>query len=119
MRNASGTPDLGEGRKYFDLIEVDGREDSNVTVHARRGASIAGRVSYADGDPAVNVNVSLMRRSADGRVQKYLTGANIASLAGLRTDDRGMFRLTGLPPGEYLIGVNESVNHGAEGAEGQ
>lgn len=117
LRTASSAPDLGEGRKYFDLVEVDGKEDVNVTVHARRGASIAGRVSYADGDPAVNVNVSLMRRSADGRVQKYLTGATIASLAGLRTDDRGMFRLTGLPPGEYIIGVNESVNHGGEGTD--
>ena len=58
-----------------------------------------------------------MRRSTDGRVRKYLTGANAAALAGLRTDDRGIFRLTGLPPGEYLIAVNESVNHGAEGAD--
>lgn len=116
MRAASGMPELGEGRKYFDMVEVDGKQNLTVTVHARRGASIAGRVSYADGDPAVNVTLSLMRRGADGRVQKYLTGASIVSLSGLRTDDRGMFRITGLPPGEYLVGVNESVNHGAEGA---
>ena len=116
LRASSVTPDLGEGRKFFDLVEVDGRADLTVTVHARRGASISGRVSYADGDPAVNVTVSLMRRGADGRVQKYLTGATIVSLSGLRTDDRGMFRLTGLPPGEYLIGVNETVNHGEDGA---
>jgi hypothetical protein len=117
MRGASsGMPDLGEGRKYFDRIEVDGRADVSVTVHARRGASISGRVSYADGDPAVNVGVTLMRRGPDGRPQKYLTGATMAALAGLRTDDRGAFRLTGLPPGEYLIGVSEAVNHGADAA---
>jgi hypothetical protein len=115
MRASGGTPDLGEGRKFFDRVEVDGRADVTVTVHARRGAAIAGRVSYADGDPAVNVHLTLMRRSADGRVQKYLAGATIPSLSGLRTDDRGMFRLMGLPPGEYLVGVSESVNHGAEG----
>jgi hypothetical protein len=115
MRAAPGMPDLGEGRKFFDLVEVDGKEDVTVTVHARRGATIAGRVSYADGDPAVNVNISLMRRSTDGRVQKYLAAANAAALAGLRTDDRGMFRLTGLPPGEYLLGVSEAVNHGPAG----
>ncbi|MBV9923944.1 MAG: hypothetical protein JOZ96_02815 [Acidobacteria bacterium] len=113
MRTASGMPDLGEARKFFDLVEVDGKQDLNITVHARRGAAISGRVSYADGDPAVNVSVSLMRRSADGRVRQYLTGATAAALAGLRTDDRGMFRLTGLPPGEYLVGVSESVNHGS------
>lgn len=115
MRAASGMPYLGEGRRFFDLVEVDGKEDVTVTVHARRGASIAGRVSYADGDPAVNVNVSLMRRSADGRVRKYMVGANAAALSGLRTDDRGMFRLMGLPPGEYLVGVSEPVNHGPVG----
>jgi hypothetical protein len=115
MHTAGGAPRLGEGRKYFDRVEVDGRADVNVTVHARRGGSISGRLSYADGDPAVNVSVTLMRRSTDGRVKKYLTGASMASFAGMRTDDRGMFRLMGLPPGEYLIGVNETVNHGGEG----
>ena len=115
MRNSPGKPRLGEGRRFFDVVEVDGKQDVSVTVHARRGAAIAGRVSHADGDPAVNVQLSLMRRAADGRVQKYLTGASIVSLSGLRTDDRGMFRLTGLPPGEYVLGVSESVNHGAAG----
>ncbi|HEX8338268.1 MAG TPA: carboxypeptidase-like regulatory domain-containing protein [Pyrinomonadaceae bacterium] len=113
LRAAQRAPDLGEGRKYFDRVEVDGKQDATVTVRARRGGSIAGRVSYADGDPAVNVHVSLMRRAPDGRLQKYLTGANAVSISGLRTDDRGMFRLTGLPPGEYVVAVSESVNHGA------
>ena len=113
MRASPGKPPLGEARRFFDVVEVDGKQDMSVTVHARRGAAIAGRVSYADGDPAVNVQLSLLRRGTDGRVQKYLTGAGIVSLSGLRTDDRGMFRLTGLPPGEYVIGVSEAVNHGA------
>ncbi|MBV9924453.1 MAG: carboxypeptidase regulatory-like domain-containing protein [Acidobacteria bacterium] len=120
MRTAgpAGMPDLGEGRKYFDRVEVDGKQDANVTVHARRGATIAGRVSYADGDAAVNVSISPMRRGADGRLQKYLTGGSMAALAGLRTDDRGMFRLMGLPPGEYVIGVSEAVSHGADAGAG-
>jgi hypothetical protein len=110
-----GIPDIGEGRAFFDVVEVNGKEDVDVTVHARRGATIAGRVTYADGDPAVNVTVNLMRRDGGGRLQKVLTGANIVSLSGLRTDDRGMFRLTGLPPGEYIVCVYESVTHGPGG----
>src|SRR5829696_3593627 len=52
-----GMPDLGEGRAFFDYVEVDGKEDVSVVVRARRGATLSGRVTYADGDPAVNVSV--------------------------------------------------------------
>jgi hypothetical protein len=117
MRAGAGVPDLGEARKYFDRVEVDGKQDASVTVHARRGASISGRASYADGDPAVNVTVSLMRRGPGGRLQKYLTGGNLVALAGLRTDDRGMFRMAGLPPGEYVVAVSEAANHGGSDAD--
>lgn len=116
LRAGPSSPELGEGRRFFDRVEVDGKQDVTVTVHARRGASISGRVSHADGDPAVNVNVTLLRRGADGRLLKVLTGGGVATISGLRTDDRGMFRLTGLPPGEYVVGVSESVNHGAPDA---
>lgn len=116
---ASRPPDLGEGRRFFDLIEVDGKQDLSITVHARHGAAISGRVLYADGDPAVNVTISLLRRDADGRVQRYLSGTNLVALSGLRTDDRGMFRLTGLPPGEYLIGVSETAEHGSDNHAGR
>ncbi|MDT5293688.1 MAG: hypothetical protein QOJ76_568, partial [Acidobacteriota bacterium] len=56
-----GVPDFGEARKFFDIVEVAGKEDVRVIVHARRGAVLGGKVSYADGDPAVNVTVNLMR----------------------------------------------------------
>ncbi|HEX8560560.1 MAG TPA: carboxypeptidase-like regulatory domain-containing protein, partial [Pyrinomonadaceae bacterium] len=116
LRSArAGMPDLGEGRALFDTVEVDGKRDVTVTVRARRGAAISGRVAYADGEPAVNVSISLMRRGADGRLLKFVTGANIVSLAGLRTDDRGVFRLTGLPPGEYFVAAVEPVEHGTRG----
>ncbi|HKG13218.1 MAG TPA: carboxypeptidase-like regulatory domain-containing protein, partial [Pyrinomonadaceae bacterium] len=113
-----GLPDFTEARKFFDMVEVDGKQDSRVTVRARRGAALSGRVVYADGDPAVNVNVNLMRRGPDGKLEKFLAGINITALAGLKTDDRGVFRMSGLPPGEYVIAVSEQVEHGDKGGEG-
>ena len=114
-----GNPDFTEARKFFDMIEVDGKQDTRVTVRARRGAALGGHVTYADGDPAVNVTVNVMRRGPDGRLDKVLTGINITSIAGLKTDDRGVFRVTGLPPGEYVVAVSESAEHGdSNGASG-
>lgn len=111
-------PDFVEARKFFDAVEVDGKQDSRVTVRVRRGAAFSGRVTYADGDPAVNVTVNLMRRGPDGKLEKFLTGINITSLAGLKTDDRGVFRQSGLPPGEYVIAVSEQAEHGGKSGEG-
>lgn len=113
-----GTPDFTEARKFFEVIEVDGKKDSRVTVRARRGAALSGHVTYADGDPAVNVSVTIMRRSPDGKLEKFLAGINIITLAGLKTDDRGVFRLSGLPPGEYVIAVSEQIEHGDKSGEG-
>jgi hypothetical protein len=106
-------PDFSNAVGFFDTVDVDGKEDRQLTVHARRGATLAGKVAYSDGDPAVNVPVSVMRRDG-GRLTKYMVGVSISALAGQVTDDRGMFRIAGLPPGEYVIGVSEAAVHGNE-----
>jgi hypothetical protein len=111
-----GTPDFTEARKFLDVVDVDGKQDSRVTVRARRGAALGGKVAYADGDPAVNVTVNVMRRGEGGHLEKLLTGINITALSGLRTDDRGVFRISGLPPGEYVVGVSEQADHGGGGS---
>jgi hypothetical protein len=110
--------DFSEARKFFDTVDVDGKQDSRFNVRARRGAALSGRVTYADGDPAVGVTVNLMRRGPDGRLEKFLAGINITTLAGLKTDDRGVFRQSGLPPGEYVLAVSEQADHGDKGGEG-
>jgi hypothetical protein len=114
----SGPPEFTEARKFLDVVDVDGKQDSRMTVRARRGAALGGKVTYADGDPAVNVSVNVMRRDASGHLEKILTGINITALSGLRTDDRGIFRVSGLPPSEYVVSVSEQAEHGDGGGEG-
>lgn len=103
--------DIGTVAKHFDVLEVDGKAPREVKVTARRGAALGGKVTYADGSPAVGVHVHVMRR-AGGRLERVLTGANRPATAGGRTDDRGVFRAAGLPPGEYLVAVSEPAIHG-------
>lgn len=111
LRN-DGFFDAAELGKYFEIFEVDGKADKEVTARARRGAAITGRVTYADGEPAAGTAVHVMRRS-DGQLTRIATGMSRGALSvGVRTDDRGQYRASGLPPGEYVLAVSESAEHG-------
>jgi protocatechuate 3,4-dioxygenase beta subunit len=114
--------DFNAFRTQFETVTVDGRSEARVEVRARRGGSITGRVTYDNGDPAINVRVTLLRRQK-GRVREYMGGVGSESSGTVPTDDRGIYRFAGLPPGEYLVSVAEQIMHGdgstGDGDEGE
>lgn len=103
---SSASRDFAEARKYFDEIVVDGVSDAEVSVKARRGGAISGRVTYEDGAPAISATVALYRRKG-AQFQRVSSSA--------QADDRGVYRFTSLAPGEYCVGVSEPVVHGGDG----
>lgn len=86
------------------LVTVDGVNDMKTEVRAARGAVISGRISYVDGEPATRAQLVLYR-------QKGQSFELFASLSPTFTDDRGVYRIEGLPPGQYVVGAIE--NHSA------
>jgi Carboxypeptidase regulatory-like domain len=74
------------------------RVGDNVTITMIKGGVITGRVTNATGEPLIGVRVNaVMTRGAEG---------NTARRAAARprfTDDRGFYRLYGLPPGTYVV----------------
>ncbi|HYE14774.1 MAG TPA: carboxypeptidase-like regulatory domain-containing protein [Pyrinomonadaceae bacterium] len=108
--NKSRRPDMTQVGDNFETVEIDGKADKEITVRARRGGAIGGRVTYSDGEPAVNIIVHLMRVK-DGRPVPFLNGLGAGAIFGMRTDDRGVYRVSGLPAGEYVVGVAEAVEH--------
>ncbi len=102
-----------EIKKHFEEVVVDGTNEVTVKVRARRGGAISGKVTYADGDAAINVRVSVMRKK-DGRITRFITNLNPSTIFGIQTDDRGMYRIAGLPPGEYIVSASESIYHGGD-----
>ncbi|HEY0006093.1 MAG TPA: carboxypeptidase-like regulatory domain-containing protein [Pyrinomonadaceae bacterium] len=104
--------DFEEIKKQFEEIAVDGINNKEVEVRARRGGAISGRITYEDGDPAVNVRVNIMR-SRNGQPARFLTNISPSALFGMQTDDRGMYRIAGLPPGEYTVSASENIEHGS------
>ncbi len=79
---------------------LDVKADSKLpglTLKLTPSSSIAGRVTDSDGDPIESAIVQVCRPAHFFTEERWLP-----STAG-RTDDRGVFRISGLPPGPYLI----------------
>jgi uncharacterized protein (DUF2141 family) len=79
----------------------DGQQLSNLTISMMRGGVISGIVTDETGAPARDVRVraiAVARPSASGqRTFRFSLGQ------GEPVDDRGAFRVFGLPPGDYVI----------------
>jgi hypothetical protein len=76
---------------------ADGEQKKELKVTLFSGAVITGVVYGDDGEPVQNAQVRAMKYSMRTGVRRLQT-ANNAS-----TDDRGVYRLYGLTPGEYVI----------------
>lgn len=103
----------------FPAIEINGISDITAQIPARRGAAIGGRVTYSDGDAAIGIKIEILRKVGDEYLQTVPNFPAIESMvrgdAGIfQTDDRGMYRFSGLPAGEYLVKVTENVQHTSE-----
>jgi len=83
-------------------LPISAGETRRIVLRLPRGAVITGRILDASNQPAQGVGVTAFaRRSAFGMVTYRTSGS-----AALPTDDRGTYRIFGLPAGEYLIAVD-------------
>jgi len=75
------------------------RVGDSVTFVLIKGGVITGRVTTAAGDPVVSIGVrAQMIRDANGRRLSYQAFARDSP-----TDDRGIYRIYGLPTGTYIV----------------
>ena len=85
-----------------ELTLRHGEHATHVELTLYRGSSIAGRIAEPDGIPAPDVQVFAAVRRGAGHVLLHDT-RTIAEWDG-------RYRITGLPPGEYLVVVLPSVS---------
>jgi hypothetical protein len=69
---------------------------SAVTISLVKGGVITGRVTTADGEPIVMLPVRAVRATEKGRPVR-------PSRDNVLTDDRGVYRIFGLRPGDYRV----------------
>jgi len=106
-------------------VAAGGVATANLTL--RRGATISGRMEYADGSPAIGVRVGAeplegitfrtdlnnLRRMTLSPLQNALQSLSHpqAPQPNVLTDDEGRFRIFGLPPGKYIVSTMIVLDH--------
>jgi hypothetical protein len=80
----------------------------NVNFELARGVAITGRITGVDDKPIIEIPVTLMRAEASPTPKSSQN--SLAALKPVYTDDRGIYRIYGLPPGLYKVAAgNEQV----------
>ncbi len=115
--SASKAPFLRQsyGSKRVDLPGTtitlkDASQMTDVVMRLTRGAVIAGRITDENGDPAFGVTVRVMQARMQAGERTFLSPSSGTSSD--MTDDRGMFRLFGLPPGDYVVTASPRMTPG-------
>ena len=92
--NASGAP--------VSLALKEGEFATGLKMRMWKNAVVGGTVVDDAGDPAIGVTVQVARRVMTAGRARYVPATSA------RTDDRGIYRLTGLVPGDYLVAVPQT-----------
>lgn len=78
----------------------DGQEVATIDLRLIRGGVITGRVVDEDGEPLARALVTVQR-------YQYVRGERqLTPAGGDQTDDRGQYRVFGLPPGDYYVSAD-------------
>jgi hypothetical protein len=92
------------------LAEFDAAAGQHVTgieIHLVPEGVIAGKVLGPEGDPMPRVNVQTLQ-------YRYISGKRqLGPMQGAMTDDRGEFRIFGLPAGRYYLRATANFRRGA------
>jgi uncharacterized protein (DUF2141 family) len=80
---------------------ADGQKLTNLSVKLIRGGVIAGTIVDAQGGPLVSAQVSVLQPVFVSGERRLVDPPGPVQRA--TTDDRGRYRIFGLPPGEYTV----------------
>jgi len=82
---------------------TDGEKVENVDLEIKRGGVIAGRVADSQGRPVIEERINLTKLDANNQLRGVFYYSQNFDM--YQTDDRGLYRIYGLPEGRYLVSV--------------
>ncbi len=84
-----------------------------VDFKLTRGGVITGRITDADGRPAIEERITLMSVDENGAPARGMTYGRAVNFLMYQTDDRGVYRIFGLAPGRYKVSVGDEMSRGS------
>ncbi|MEP7271182.1 MAG: carboxypeptidase-like regulatory domain-containing protein [Acidobacteriota bacterium] len=108
----------GEGRPGSPAMTItlsDGEQATDVDVTLRRGGVVMGKITDQDGIPIVERFVQIDSVGA----QPGMPPVGIMMGMQFMTDDRGVYRYYGVPPGKYRVSCGEGEGSFQMGMRGK
>ena len=78
---------------------VSGQKAGGITVRLIAASTISGRVVSISGDPLSGMSVNAVQSGYDSSGMRIFVPVS----GGTETDDRGEYRISGIPPGRYYL----------------
>jgi len=87
---------------------AEGETVTKIDFALVRGGVVTGRITDAEGNPVIGERVSVVAKDAgeEGRQMAFMEGPRN------KTDDRGIYRVYGLSPGNYKVSVGQAAGGG-------
>ena len=98
-------PSDGHQQPGQSITVADGEKIEKIDFALIRGGVITGRITDSDGRPVIGERVNVVAITAPD------TGQQMTMLDGPRnkTDDRGIYRVYGLSPGNYKVSIGQAA----------
>lgn len=92
-----------------DVAIGENEQLEGIDFDLTRGGVVTGKITDHTGRPIIQQRVTLRKLGANNRATSFFT----PNFEMHQTDDRGVYRLFGLPVGRYLLSVGEAKNDGS------
>jgi uncharacterized protein (DUF2141 family) len=104
------------GAKRYDrpgtpITLKDAEQMANLTLRMTRGAVLSGTITDENGAPASGVSVRALQLRVQNGERTFVSVASAGTTIET-TDDRGMYRFFGLPPGDYTVNAQPRMTSG-------
>jgi protocatechuate 3,4-dioxygenase beta subunit len=86
-------------------VNVNSGQSVSIVIPLTHAGSVSGRIRDNSGQPAVGVQVQVLRSTYNANGQRSYISAGSS-----RTDDRGEYRLFWITPGRYMVMASSSPN---------